>query len=96
MSRHYKPTATEAAARRAARRRIIQAANRYAVEHGARRAAPYSARHIERCVGIVRRFGLVPDAVITTAGYNPDRRPRALRQVPARTRVRRWSGRRGK
>ena len=53
-----------------ARRRIVQAANLYAARR--RRLAPYTMRHLERCVAIVRRAHLVPPKVLEVAGYRPE------------------------
>lgn len=57
--------------RRAARRKIVQAANRYATNATGLRRAPYTLKHLERCVGLCRRFGLVKPEVLVVAGFNP-------------------------
>lgn len=54
----------------AARRRIVQAANRFAARLP-QRLAPYTMRHVQRCAGICRRFALVDRATLTAAGYRP-------------------------
>lgn len=71
MSGH-KLTPAARAKRLAARRKIVQAANRFAARKWYHRA-PYSMRHVQRCAGICRRFDLVKPSVLIDAGYNPTR-----------------------
>lgn len=62
--------------RAAARRKIIQTANRFRV-HQAQRRRPYvppmvySARHIQQAVCVARRNALVKADVLDAAGFNP-------------------------
>lgn len=56
---------------KAARWKIIQAANRYAVSASPRRAAPFGMRHVQLAVSLCRRFRLVSPEVLAEAGFNP-------------------------
>lgn len=59
-------------ARNEARTKIVQAANRHAARR--RGKAPYTMRHIQQAVCIVRRRRLVSDDIIVAAGYNAEER----------------------
>lgn len=67
-------TPAERAARAKARRQIVQACNRRCMGMPAHRA-PFTMRHLDRCVGMARRLGLVDDAVLVTAGFRASHRP---------------------
>lgn len=64
-------TPNERRARRWARLAILSAANRGLDP----RTKKYSMRTIQGAVCKVRRFGLVKDKVLVTAGYNPVGKP---------------------
>lgn len=65
------PTAPVTRAERLrARHEIIQAANRYTARN--RNVAPYTMRHLQRCVCICRRRGLVAGPVLETAGFRTE------------------------
>lgn len=64
-------TPRERLARKKARRKIVQAANRFAAARGPLRRAPWSARDVHRCAGICRRWCLVKPAVLIDAGFRP-------------------------
>jgi hypothetical protein len=73
-SRHHKhtKTLTERIERRAARVKIVKEAER------ARgwSSKPYSMRRLNQAVCVARRRGLVSDAVLFTAGFNPRKPPK--------------------
>lgn len=53
-----------------ARRKIVQAANRYAASATPLRRAPHTMRHVNRAVSVVRRADLVPASRLALAGFN--------------------------
>lgn len=74
-----KKNTPDAAARKEARERIIQAANNHALRryrrsrHWGRRypVCLLGPRHIHQAVFRCRQFGLVDDTVLEAAGFNP-------------------------
>lgn len=63
-------TEGERLARIKARRKIVQAANRYSVGATPLRRAPHTMRHVNRAVSVVRRSDLVPVTTLALAGFN--------------------------
>jgi hypothetical protein len=60
--------------RAAARRKILQAANRQRLRNPAHRALPlYGMRHLQRAVAVVRHHRLVDVDVLTAAGFRAER-----------------------
>jgi hypothetical protein len=66
--RRVKLSPAEQVRRAAARRLIIQAANRWMAQR--RGIAPFTARSVQRAVQLVRFRGLVDDRILAVAGYN--------------------------
>lgn len=58
-------------ARRAARRRIISAANRHRIDPSV--VPAYSAKTLQRAVAKVRRHGLVKPEILEAAGFRAER-----------------------
>lgn len=71
MATKYRMTPKERLKRKAARRKIVQAANRYAVNATFLGRAPWSMRDVARCAGICRRMKLVNGKLLEEAGFNP-------------------------
>lgn len=71
MVTKYRMTPKERLKRKAARRKIIQAANRYAASATPRVRAPWSMRDVARCAGICRRLNLCNAKLLEEAGFNP-------------------------
>lgn len=67
--------------RQSARRVIVAAAER----HRRMTAKPYSLRRINDAVFMVRRRGLVPDATLRRAGFNPRKRSPKVAPGPERS-----------
>jgi hypothetical protein len=67
--RRVKLTPTEQVKRAAARRVIIQTANRWMAQR--RGVAPFTGRSVQRAVQLVRFRGLVDDRTLALAGYGP-------------------------
>lgn len=67
--RRRKLSTAEQVRRAAARRTIIQAANRWMARR--RGVAPFTGRSIQRAVQLVRFRGLVDDRTLALAGYGP-------------------------
>lgn len=71
MSTKYRMDPKERLKRKQARRKIVQAANRYAANATPLRSVPWSARDAARCAGICRRLNLCNDQLLVDAGFNP-------------------------
>lgn len=71
--REGRATATDDRARDVARAKILQAANRRAVQLPQHRL-PFGSRHIQRAVFVCRRYQLVSPEVLAAAGFNPTRK----------------------
>lgn len=69
--RRFKLTAEEREAKAAARRRIVQHANRIAAVMPAHRA-PYTARSINQAVAVVRHHQALPPRILVLAGFLPN------------------------
>ena len=87
MATKYWMTLKERLKRKKARRKIVQAANRYAFDATPVGRAPWSMRDVARCAGICRRLNLCNAKLLEEAGFNPPGRramnlsPRARQEI---------------